>query len=384
MAGWVFNHGRQRAPPLSLYPLGARTRESRRAMEPNWTICNVSEEQASITDLDIEPGYCTVPEWVVVLQAFVLALLVLGTLVGNSFVLFLVARYKALRYRSIIVSLSVVVADLFLGIFYITPALISASAREWVLGGEKGCIGLGFLAFYFLYVRWMAMGLIAVDRFCYILFPITYIRCGKPFLIILTCAVWAGPFGMHFPSLVGYAKYSFRAGYSHCTLDCGSKAHQYCYIIFMTQFLVQLLIGLFVPGVLYVIMFCIGRAKRKHIRLGTMKDESGNYKRIAVPSKWSRRDINALFTFLFIFLALLLTNVPLYGLSILRRPVPALYRNVPLWGQWILVDLFYSSSMLDAVIVTRNEDFHRAIMQTFCKRKLQRKRSLTSSVSYVN
>lgn len=349
----------------------------------NWTYCNISEEQASITDVDIEPGYCTVDDWVTALHAVILALLVFGTLVGNSFVLFLVAKYKSLRYRSIIVSLSVVVADLFLGIFYISPALISASAQEWVLGGERGCIVLGFLAFYFLYVRWMAMGLIALDRFCYILFPLSYRRWSKPFLLILTFLVWAGPFGMHLPSLLGYARYSFRAGYSHCTLDCGPTVNRLCFPIFMSQFSLQLMIGVLLPAVLYSIMFCAGRAKRQHIRMGTQKDESGKYIRVVMPSKWSRRDINALITFLLIFLTLVGTNVPLYGLSVIRRPFPALYRNVPLWGQWILVDLFYSSSVLDALIVTRNRDFILAIKQTFCKKKMQRKRSSISSISYV-
>ena len=137
--------------------------------------CNLTEEQEEYTSL-VDAGYCTIPEWVIILEIIFLGSVTVGSVVLNSYVLLLILKFKFLRYRAIIVTISVVVADLLLGFTYILPAVINASVRDWVFGGKLGCIIVGYIVFYLLGVRWMVMGLIALDRFFYILFPFSYVR----------------------------------------------------------------------------------------------------------------------------------------------------------------------------------------------------------------
>lgn len=349
----------------------------------------------NVTD-SIELPYCTADEWVLVLEAIFLAAVVVGSLLANSFVLMLVFKYKALRHRSIIVSLSAVITDLLLVLVFHLPALISVSAREWLFG-DLGCKILGFVAFYLIYVRWMAMAVISLDRFFYILFPLTYANWSKPFLITLTINAWFMPFLLHVPSLFGYGDYSFRPGFSQCTIDC--KTDMNCYALFVMGFSLQFVIGAVFPTALYLAMYVISRMKRRgKITLGSslqpvMDKRTSSNGDIQTGHQdqplhshtsfffWSTKDIHALFTFLLVFVTLLLTNIPVYAVTIMRRGFTEQYQQIPIWAHFLIADLFYLSNMLDPLLIMRNRDFRKAIALTFHKRlTLQVNRLRRSSV----
>ena len=364
----------------------------------NNTKCNFTAEQAAISD-PIELPYCMAREWVLVLESIFLAAVVVGSTAANSFVLLLVIKHKSLRYRSIIVSLSAVITDLLLVLVFHLPALISVSARKWPFG-KLGCTTLGFIAFYLIYVRWMAMAVISLDRFFYILFPLTYSNWSKPFLITLTINAWFTPFLLHVPSLFGYGGYSFRPGFSQCTIDCSNDRN--CYALFVLGFSLQFIIGAVFPTVLYLAMYVISRAKRRKIILGSSQLErngvEGNghiiTKHQPLPLhhdtfSWSNKDMHALFTFLLVFVTLLLTNIPVYAITIMRRGFTEQYQQIPIWVHLLIVDLFYVSNMLDPVLIMRNRDFRKAITTMFCKRLSQqasalRRASLASNCSTNN
>ena len=349
------------------------------------TSCNQSEVEVNSTTLqDVE--YCTAPEWLLVLETIFLGAVAVGSTIGNSYILFLVAKFKALRYRSIIVSLSVVVADLLLGFFYILLAMVNASARQWVFGGNLGCTIFGFIVFYLLGVRWMVMGVIALDRFCYILFPLTYNRWSYPFLVVLTIIAWVIPVFFHLETFFGFEGFTFRPAFSHCAVDCGTNRQ--CTAIISAGFAVQILIGAILPIVLYTIMYVYSRIKKKQIRMGTQQGERENKRRdsgrmsiIRLPTTWSSRDINALVTFLLVFVFFLITNIPVFVVSLLRPLQQELYLQIPLWAHFIIVDLFYLLNVIDPLIIMRNMDFRKATMKLFCKKKFRR---LSSSVGLPN
>ena len=328
----------------------------------------------------VERPYCTASEWVLVLQSVFLAATVVSSLAGNSFVLLLIARHRSLRYRSITVCLSAVITDLLLVAVFHFPALISVSARRWVFG-DLGCKAIGFLAFYLIYVRWMSMAVIALDRFFYILYSLTYDNWSKPFLIALTINAWIMPFILHIPSIFGYGTFSFRPGFSQCTIDCGPDLK--CYEMFVAGFSIQFLVGAILPTSLYLAMYAISWTKRrKKIIMGSSLQpvsENGSNNNILSghhldqPLRrqtfnfWSNREIHALFTFLLVFVALLVTNIPVYSLTIMRRGFAVQYQNIPIWVHFIIIDLFYLSNVLDPLLIMRNRDFRKAIVQMFQK-----------------
>lgn len=397
-------------------------------------MCNFTEAQAAISDPSIEQPYCRANKAVIVLEAIFLALVVVGSIAANSFVLILVAKFKELRYRSIIVSLSAVVCDLLLVLVFHLPALISVSRMDWPFGAD-GCTILGFVAFYLIYVRWMAMAVISLDRFFYILFTFTYRNWSRPFLVTLTIMAWTIPFLLNVPSLFGFGSYSFRPGFSQCTIDCGDNKD--CYALFVTAFSLQFAIGALVPTCLYVIMYSISQSKKKkrritmgsslQVQLSTTSiaatnavtattniddatspsSSSGDGASISIDTAttsvggndcssnsterqisngssndsidvrngevmpgrynvllfWSKQDISALVTFLLVFVTLVLTNTPVYAVTIMRRGFPEQYRQIPIWAHFLIVDLFYLSNMLDPLFIMRNRDFRKAIMK---------------------
>lgn len=344
-------------------------------MEDSNANCNLSAEQRNSTN-PIEVGYCTAPEWLLILETIFLAAVALGSTVGNSFVLFLVARTKALRYRSILVSLSVVVADLLLGILYVLVAMVNSVAREWVFGGVLGCTIIGYVVFYLLGVRWMVMGLISLDRFCYILFPLTYNRWSKPFLVVLTIIAWTIPFFFYLPATLGFVGFAFRPAFSHCAVECGPN--RICTAIVSAGFALQIVVGAVIPIILYTIMYVYSRIKKKRIRLGTQGNEREPRKRsigrlsiVQLPT-WSTRDLNALVTFLLVFIVFLITNIPVFVVSVIRPLQPELYMQIPLWAHFIYVNLFYLLNVADPVIIMRNHDFRKATTRLFCRQRFRR------------
>ena len=98
------------------------------------------------------------------------------------YVLLLVARYKQLRRRSIMVSLSVVVVDILLTVTFTFPVLVTAAAQDWVFM-DGGCLFFGTFSFQFLMTRWLIMAILCIDRFSTVRFPFSY---KKKILFVLT------------------------------------------------------------------------------------------------------------------------------------------------------------------------------------------------------
>ena len=322
----------------------------------------------------LESLYCDTEDWILVLQAVFLAVVIVSSVIGNVFVLFLVVKYKALRYRSILVSLSAVISDLVMVFFFHIPALISVSAKGWVLGYE-GCQLAGYVGFYLIYVRWMTMGVISLDRFSYIFFPFRYPRRSKPILIIMTITAWTVPFFMHIPTIFGIGKYTFKPEYSQCVIDC--ETNKTCYRTYAAIFSIQVLIGAILPCVLYTIMYLYSRTKRRNVQLGSYPglNIAGNQ----IP-RWSKRDLRALTTFVLVLLTLLLSNMPVYGISILRHSFPDSYENIPLWIHMLTTDLFYFTNILDPLLIIRNRDFYRAALSLCRCSKFQHPHSTSSGM----
>lgn len=334
---------------------------------------NLTECNANTSDLvdPIESTYCEVPNEVMTIQAIFLAAVTICSCIGNIFILSLVIKYKTLRYRSILVCLSLVVCDLFLVVFFHLPALLSVCYHQWILG-YIGCQLFGYVGFYFIHVRWMSMAVISLDRFSFIFFPLSYPRWSKPYLIFLTIASWVIPILLTFPSLVfGKRRYTFRPGFFHCIVDCGED--KICYGMYDALLTLQLLLGAGLPSILYTIIYCYSRRKRNLIQMGSHDDLTveGN---LHIQSYWSKRDTRALITILLLLIALLLSSLPIYLLIYTRRVFTEFYQSVPIWVQMIVMDSFQISTLLDPLLIIRNRDIYEAIKMTI-NRSQQRSRN---------
>ena len=80
-----------------------------------------------------------------------------------------------------------------------------------------------------------------------------------------------------------------------------------------------------------------------------------------------RRERRATVTFAIIFSNLVLTQILLFILSALRRQ--DYYSSIPIWVHMVAVNLFLLAPVLDPVIIMKNQDFKRALVRIFCRRR---------------
>ena len=230
-----------------------------------------SANMINITDdPTLEPPYSDVPTWLRAVHALVATALMVVSILGNVLVLWLVVRNKQLQYRSIVASMGTVIVNISFSLVTNSQVLAGSITGEWPFG-DKGCIAAGFFSTSFFYVRWLNICLIAVDRFLYIMAPFSYARNSKRLLVTLSVLVWTVPFLSNLAPL-WLGEFSYRSSLTFCAVECG--ADQACARIYITFFGVYLTIGMVVPTVLYVMLYCFGVKKRREMQreLGTQNN----------------------------------------------------------------------------------------------------------------
>lgn len=316
--------------------------------------------------------YSDTAQWILILQSIYLAATILASSIGNLTILVLVMKCKVLQYRSMIVSMSVVISDGLTVIFFHIPALISVSTGDWQFG-EIGCHVFGIAGFYLISVRWLSMAVLSLDRFSITLFPLRYPKWSKPYLIILTTTAWVLPILMSLPSLSGVGDYSFRPGFSQCIIDC--KNDTTCFGLYASLYTSQVLLGAILPSILYTIMYCISRNKRRMIPMGSLPDLMSS----SPDSTWSNRDKRAFTTFVSILITLLVGNVPVYILSVARQSIASAYMEIPVWSHMLILDCFYLTTFLNPLLIIRNRDISGAIRQIFNRSRTISRRTASLS-----
>ena len=333
-----------------------------------------------------------VPTVVIAVHSFILSVIILVGVCGNAFVLFLVAKDKRLRYRSVIASLSVVVVDFLLTIFLHGVALTSTLLKKWAYGDDDFsiCHMYSIMSSYFIYVRWIALALIATDRFLTVRFPFHYQRHSKKFLIILTLLVWGCPIIIAGILSSPFLKPTFRANIPTCLPSCvnGNKACIFLNVLLLTA---TIIVGGVVPSVLYTWMYRRGRKLRVKHTLGQFALQIATSTIIQEelpPFNEVRKEQQTLLTLIIVYLTVLLTSLPQYLVVVLRGISICAFFSIPIYIHFILLDIFFLSTALDPIVIMRNQDFRIAIKDIFCKRKknisFSASLSITSSSSTTN
>ena len=343
----------------------------------------------------LDPDFADVQEWLRAVHGTVVAVLLVASLAGNLLLLYLVWKYRQLRYRSILVSLGVVIVDLLLPIFMHLQALISTIAGRWPLEDE-GCVFFGYVLLCLQYVRWLNTGVIAIDRFLVIVFPFWYRRWSKPLLIALTVLAWVVPLASNLSAVVGFGEFHFRSTLTFCTVNCPEGSSEGCLRYYTFAFGFYLSLGGFLPTVLYLSLYCLGRRKKWTAlkRMGTLSDiplpkvdslamngdtkatqplsrlrsRSLQLRRSSSTSSQQARDRRAAVTFVAIFITLIGTQVPIFIMQVSRRNFVALYTGLPIWGHFIFFYIFLLASVLDPLIIMRNQDFRHAFSNLLGRR----------------
>ena len=302
---------------------------------------------------------------VLVLHATLLSAILVLSVAGNALVLLLVARYKELRTRSTVVSLSMVIADLLFTFFYALPSLVTTGTQQWVFGSH-GCIIFGFFASDIQITRWLLVSLLCVDRFATVRYPFSYKKKqGKWVMVTLICLAWIVPFVLSAIPIHGFVTFELRENLPSCLPSCretGIGCGTYYFLVVTATFI----IGTVIPISLYSWLYRKAKYLQKSIKykMGNLTMQIASGIVISRPVGEHRkmtRENQATITFLLIFVAVVVSGTPSYLLQIVRFVSPNLHCRIPLLVHFLVTNLFVSAPMVTPLVIMRDKAFRTSI-----------------------
>ena len=288
--------------------------------------------------------------------------ILLASLTANSTVLGLVYLHKKLRYRSVLVTLGVVVADILTTIVWVFQAEASIIAGKWPFE-QLGCSIMAYFYIALLYVRWCEIFTLTLDRFCQILFPFYYKKRAPVVLIVLTVLSWVIPAitGLMVP-IIGNS--SFYLTLTACSVSCGDD--RTCSNSVTILFGIFFLIGGIIPTIFYIIIYIYGRIKKRRMQrtlyMGTGEGIPNNTNSYRISSQERR----ALTTCVLVFITTILSTIPVYITSALRGGSPELFDIIPIEVHFVFTYIFLLGTILDPMVVMRNKDFRVLLRKSLC------------------
>ena len=326
------------------------------------------------------------PQWALILHAVCITIILLASLVGNGLVILLVAKYKRLRRRSTLVSLSVVAVDLLMTVSYHLPVLVSVIAKEWPFGGVSCEVSAVFS--YVVLTRLLTMAVLSFDRFSTVRFPFSYERRSKYVILTLTLLAWIVPMMFTAPAMF-LAEVTFSQEIPKCRFVC--KGGGLCRVYSTFVFAVTAVIGAVLPTVLYSWLYCHARKLRPSaLVLGKLSIQVASGAIVSQPIaqlEKDSREIRAIVTFAIIFVTSVVTIFPLFSVRILQGASQDLWCRIPIIVQFIVYEVFMSSTVFDPVVIMRDRDFRNCFKDLccYCKRNsiadLVRRNSVADAVS---
>lgn len=307
--------------------------------------------------------------WILVVHSIANVVQVIASFIFCSLVLVLVLKYKKLQRRAVIVSLSLIAADVLLVCSYHFPAFTSTVAVSWPFE-FIGCEIFGFLSTTFILTRWYMMSVLCADRFFTVRYPFSYEKYSKAILTILTLTAWIIPVLISMTCLNILSSVAFRPNVPTCLFYAPTPDKGQVFFSVMTS--ISFLVGCILPTALYVWLYYKARKLRPSAtKLGQVTVQIAAGTVIQVPLGPLERDKNerrALVTFVLIFITFFLTSAPVFSLQTLRTISIDVWCEVPISVHFILVQLFLSSTMLDPILIMRDRDFRKCLKLLFsCK-----------------
>ena len=351
--------------------------------------------------------------WLRVLHGILGSTLLLCNTICSCAVILAISFNKKLHYPSAVMYLGLVIADLILSAIWLAQVITYLIAGRWQLG-EGGCIHFGMILVWMLYVRWCEIAAVTFDRFLVAVLPFAkYKMFHKRFLVAATILAWVAPALLVLPSVFGFGNLSFRPQLSACTVYC--EQNYSCVGYYAMLFLIFQIIGVVLPFVLYVILYCIGRRKKRKQNsstlLGTAQASINTHNNIIQLKTITRTVINrdhqvtttvtakipgqvryaksaencstdvessnssphllnqlernsstttttSFRTSLSIFVTMIVTHIPIYCTSLLEH-FGNLYVSIPLVVHLSAVYTFLLGVLINSIIIMRSKDFRQ-------------------------
>ena len=306
------------------------------------------------------------PMWIRVIHSIANVAQILASFIFCSLVLVLVVKYKKLQRRAVIVSLSLITADILLVFSYHLPAFSSTVVASWPFE-FVGCEIFGFLSTTFILTRWYMMSVLSIDRFFTVRYPFSYEKYSKAILTILTLVAWIIPVLISMTCLNILSSVAFRQNVPTCLFYAPTPDTGLLFFSIMTS--LSFLVGCILPTALYVWLYQKARKLRPSAtKLGRMAVQiaAGTVIQVSLgPLDKDKNERRALVTFVLIFITFFLTSAPMFFLQILCSISIDVWCEIPIYVHFLLVQLFLSSTMLDPILIMRDRDFRKCLKRMF-------------------
>ena len=149
-------------------------------------------------------------------ETTVLCIICLTALIGNVSLYIIVYKNKDLRTITNLYILNLAAADIMVSVLSIPFTVVTVITGRWLFG-DTACVALGFFTILSFITSVMSLGMIAINRYFYIVKWNTYKNTfSKKKGLLYAAAVWAVSISLASPPLFGWAEYRFIPGKSYC------------------------------------------------------------------------------------------------------------------------------------------------------------------------
>ena len=151
-----------------------------------------------------------------ILEVIILCLICLAASFGNLSLYFIVYKNNDLRTITNLYILNLAAADIMVSVLSIPFTVVTVIAGRWLFG-DTACVALGFFTILSFIASVMSLGMIAINRYFYIVKWNSYRKTfSKRRGLLYVAAVWVVSISLASPPLFGWAEYRFIPGKSYC------------------------------------------------------------------------------------------------------------------------------------------------------------------------
>jgi len=272
-------------------------------------------------------------------------IVVLPTVVTlNSFVLYLVWKFKTFHTPQFALASQVVVINLVAAVNNVAVGLLNAIANQWLLGLPM-CIIVGAVYYFCNLLRRMLLLTLVIEQFCSVFFPYLYpkyrkkVVCGLTFVCYFVSAVITAAAGVLDCFIFSTARWI-------CAISsCSVKCTIFQQVAGMGLFLPISVVPIFLFWALYL------KAKKARLQEAAAVDDGDGIK---------QRERRASVTFFLMFLVLFVATVP-FGILGFILNVSSVAAN-PAASLWLYLlrvisgNGFHTPLVVDPLFILRNKD----------------------------
>ncbi len=167
----------------------------------------------------------------------------------NFLVILVIVKTKYLWTPTLFAALQIAFPDLVLALVDGSTILSSVIGGGWVLGTYL-CLSTAFVTHMLTSVRIFFLAVLALDQFLYVYAPLSYPKVRKNTMIILTTFSWlvlAVVTVLPFPAIFDCIGFIPPLGACHITHKCNPA----CPVLITVLFIIFIIPGCLLPGILY-------------------------------------------------------------------------------------------------------------------------------------